>query len=118
MRRRRHGRTGRRFRRRRTSSKREGQCPRRRLGRVRRPAEKRRGNRERMTRRAWLMAVAAALRKQRVEEAAELVRKATASGEVRAAVLDVRQGEYRFSRAFGEARGPEDRKSTRLNSSH
>ncbi len=54
------------------------------------------------------MAVAGmALRKQRVEEAAELVHKATASGEVRAAVLDVRQGRYRFSRAFGEARAPE-----------
>ncbi len=52
------------------------------------------------------MAVAA-LRKQRVEEAAELVRRAAASGEVRAAVLDVLQGDYRFSRAFGEARGPE-----------
>ncbi|HXI39387.1 MAG TPA: serine hydrolase domain-containing protein [Bryobacteraceae bacterium] len=61
-----------------------------------------------MTRRAWLMAVAGtALRKQRVEEAAELVHKATASGDVRAAVLDVRQGGYRFSRAFGQARGPE-----------
>ncbi len=60
-----------------------------------------------MTRRAWFMAVAAALRKQRVEEAAELVRRATASGEVRAAVLDVRQGGYRFSRAFGEVRGAE-----------
>ena len=54
------------------------------------------------------MAVAGmALRKQRVDEAAELVRKATASGDVRAAVLDVRQGKFRFSRAFGEARGPE-----------
>jgi CubicO group peptidase (beta-lactamase class C family) len=61
-----------------------------------------------MTRRAWFMAVAGlALRKQRVEEAAELVRKATASGDVRAAVLYVRQGKFRFSRAFGEARGPE-----------
>jgi CubicO group peptidase (beta-lactamase class C family) len=61
-----------------------------------------------MTRRAWFMAVAGmALRKQRVEEAAELVRKAAASGDVRAAVLDVRQDKFRFARAFGEVRGPE-----------
>ena len=54
------------------------------------------------------MAVAGmALRKQHAEEAAELVRKATASGDVREAVLDVQQGKFRFSRAFGEARGPE-----------
>lgn len=54
-----------------------------------------------------MAAAGMALRKQRVDEAAELVRKATASGDVRAAVLDVRQGEFHFSRAFGEARGPE-----------
>jgi len=61
-----------------------------------------------MTRRAWFMAAAGmALRKQRVDEAAELVRKATASGEARAAALEVRQGDFRFSRAFGEARGPD-----------
>lgn len=45
-----------------------------------------------------------ALRKDRVEEAAVLVEKAAASGDVRAAVLDVRQGRFRFTRAFGEAR--------------
>lgn len=44
-----------------------------------------------------------ALRTQCAEEAAELVAKAVASGDVRAAVLDVRQGRFRFSRAFGAA---------------
>jgi len=59
-----------------------------------------------VTRRVWLMAAAgAALGKQRVEEAARLLEKATASGDVGAAVLDVRQGGFTFSRAFGKARG-------------
>src|SRR5712692_2465623 len=59
-----------------------------------------------MNRRGWFMAVAGmALRRQRVEEAAKLVEQATGSGDLRAAVLVVRQGKFVFSRAFGEARG-------------
>ena len=46
-----------------------------------------------------------AMRGQRVEQAAELVERAAASGDIRAAVLDVRQGEFKYARAFGEARG-------------
>jgi CubicO group peptidase (beta-lactamase class C family) len=49
----------------------------------------------------------AALQKQRLDQAAALVERAVTAGEVRAAVLDVRQGKSGFSRAFGEARGPE-----------
>jgi CubicO group peptidase (beta-lactamase class C family) len=51
--------------------------------------------------------VAVALRRQRLDEAAALIERATASGDVRAAVLDVRQGRFGFSRAFGDARGAE-----------
>lgn len=58
-----------------------------------------------MTRREWLISAAvAALRTQRLEEAARLVERATGSGDVRAAVLDVRQGKFSFTRAFGQAR--------------
>jgi CubicO group peptidase (beta-lactamase class C family) len=49
----------------------------------------------------------AVLQKQRLDQAAELVDRAVASGEVRAAVLDVRRGKQSFERAFGHARGPE-----------
>jgi CubicO group peptidase (beta-lactamase class C family) len=51
-----------------------------------------------------LAAVGMALRKKRVEQAAGLIEKAAASGDARAAVLDVRRGPFRFSRAFGQAR--------------
>jgi len=49
-------------------------------------------------------AMGAALQKQRLEEAANLVERAAASGDVRWAVLDVRQGKLNFARAFGAAR--------------
>ncbi len=48
-----------------------------------------------------------ALRKDRVEGAAALIQKAVASGDVHAAALDVRQGQFRFSRAFGQVRAGE-----------
>ena len=51
-----------------------------------------------------MAAVAGALREQRLLQAAQLIARATASGDVRAAVLDVRQGRFSFSRAFGAAR--------------
>ena len=51
-----------------------------------------------------MAAAGMALRRERFEEAAGLVEKAAASGDVKAAVLDVRQGKDRFTRAFGEAR--------------
>src|SRR4029077_19679234 len=58
-----------------------------------------------VTRREWFMtAMTGALREQRVLQAAQLIAQATASSDVRAAVLDVRQGKFSFSRAFGEAR--------------
>ncbi|HXA03480.1 MAG TPA: serine hydrolase domain-containing protein [Bryobacteraceae bacterium] len=49
----------------------------------------------------------AVLEKQRLDRAAELVDRAVAAGDVRAAVLDVRRGKQSFERAFGQARGPE-----------
>jgi len=49
----------------------------------------------------------AVLQKQRLDEAAELVHRAVAAGDVRAAVLDVRRGKQSFERAFGQARGLE-----------
>jgi len=58
-----------------------------------------------MTRREWLGLAAVALSRQRIENAARLIERATASGDVRAAVLDVRQGGFRFARAFGEGHG-------------
>jgi CubicO group peptidase (beta-lactamase class C family) len=54
------------------------------------------------------MAVTGAiLQKQRLDQAAGLVDRAVASGDVRAAVLDVRRGKQSFEHAFGQARGPE-----------
>jgi CubicO group peptidase (beta-lactamase class C family) len=50
-----------------------------------------------------MAAVAGALREQRLLRAARLIEQAAASGDVRAAVLDVRQGRFSFSRAFGAA---------------
>jgi len=47
----------------------------------------------------------AVLQKQRLDQAAQLVERAVAAGEVRAAVLDVRRGRQSFARAFGEAHG-------------
>jgi beta-lactamase class C len=49
----------------------------------------------------------AVLLKQRFDQAAELVDRAVAAGDVRTAVLDVRRGKQSFERAFGQARGPE-----------
>src|SRR5713226_71553 len=54
-----------------------------------------------------MAATGTALQRQRMEEAAHLIEQATASGDVRAAVLDVRLGKFSYSRAFGEARGPD-----------
>ena len=48
-----------------------------------------------------------AFERQRLEEAVRLIEQATASGDVRAAALDVRQGRFSYSRAFGEAGGPD-----------
>jgi CubicO group peptidase (beta-lactamase class C family) len=45
----------------------------------------------------------AALRQQRLDEAAELLTRATAAGEVAAAVLHVTQREASFTRSFGKA---------------
>jgi CubicO group peptidase (beta-lactamase class C family) len=54
------------------------------------------------------MAVTGAiLEKRRLDQAAEVVDRAVAAGDVRAAVLDVRRGKQSFERAFGQARGPE-----------
>ncbi len=68
-----------------------------------------------MTRRDWMagfatMTVAragAALRKDKIEEAAARIEEAVRGGRVRAAALEVRQGTFRYSRAFGEAASPE-----------
>src|SRR5690242_19088559 len=49
----------------------------------------------------------AVLQKQRFDQAAELVDRAVAAGDVRAAVLDVRRGKQSFERAFGQAREAE-----------
>jgi CubicO group peptidase (beta-lactamase class C family) len=49
----------------------------------------------------------AVLQKQRLDQAAELVDRSVAAGDVRAAVLDVRRGKQSFERAFGQARGAE-----------
>ena len=49
----------------------------------------------------------AVLQKQRLDQAAELVDRAVAAGDVRAAVLDVRRGKQIFERAFGQAREAE-----------
>jgi beta-lactamase class C len=56
-----------------------------------------------MTRRDLLGGMALALRRDRLDEAIALVRKAAASGEVRWAALDVRQGSFRQSLGFGKA---------------
>src|SRR5437868_4786147 len=45
----------------------------------------------------------AALQKERLEEAAEVLARATAGGQVAAAVLHVTQREAKFTRAFGKA---------------
>jgi len=65
-----------------------------------------------MTRRTFLQgglavslggSVLGALRKEKLEEAAAILSKSTAEGEVASAVLHVRQGEASFTRAFGHA---------------
>ena len=61
-----------------------------------------------MRRRQFLMQpLALALRTNKLEQAAELLQKATASGELSAAVLLVRQAGGSFARAFGKARSPQ-----------
>ncbi|MCW5978335.1 MAG: beta-lactamase family protein [Bryobacteraceae bacterium] len=49
----------------------------------------------------------AALRNDKLEQAAALIEKEVAAGKVRAASLDVRQGAHVFGKAFGEARRPD-----------
>jgi CubicO group peptidase (beta-lactamase class C family) len=49
----------------------------------------------------------AALRKAKLDEAAGLIEKQVRAGRVRAAALEVRQGTFRFSQAFGEAGSPD-----------
>ncbi|MGH9786287.1 MAG: serine hydrolase domain-containing protein, partial [Terriglobia bacterium] len=56
-----------------------------------------------MLRREFLAAFAAAVRRERLDEAVALVEKFTASGEVRAAALRVRQGRFELARGFGQA---------------
>src|ERR1043166_5136296 len=51
--------------------------------------------------------VLAALRRERMDEAAEILARATDNGQVAAAVLHVVQGESSFTRAFGKAPGAE-----------
>ena len=51
--------------------------------------------------------MAAALRRDRLEEAARLISDRAASGEVAGAVLHVRSGDDLLERAFGEARTPQ-----------
>jgi CubicO group peptidase (beta-lactamase class C family) len=58
-----------------------------------------------MTRREWLASAVATLRRPRLDEAARLIEGQVRSGDVRAAVLDVRRGAFSFAREFGEARG-------------
>jgi CubicO group peptidase (beta-lactamase class C family) len=48
-----------------------------------------------------------ALQREKLDEAVRLIEKVTASGEVAAAALDVRQGNFTLSRGFGRAKGPE-----------
>ena len=48
--------------------------------------------------------VLAALRQDRLDEAAEVLTRATSQGQVAAAVLHVVQGKSTFSRAFGKAK--------------
>jgi CubicO group peptidase (beta-lactamase class C family) len=52
---------------------------------------------------AWGGSVLAALRKDRLEEAADVLARATATGQITAAVLHVAQRENAFTRAFGTA---------------
>src|SRR5438874_109268 len=49
----------------------------------------------------------AALRQNELDMAAEVLARATASGDVESAVLYVAQGESTFSRAFGKAQSPD-----------
>lgn len=49
----------------------------------------------------------AALKDGKLEQAAALIQTAVAAGKIRAATLDVRQGQHVFQRAFGEARTPD-----------
>ena len=48
------------------------------------------------------------LKQDRLEQAAALIKKSTDSGEVSAASLYVRQGDFVFQRAFGRSHDPED----------
>lgn len=59
-----------------------------------------------MTRRTWMLAMMAALRRDKVDEAAARIERAAASGDVSAAALLVRQGKTEVLRGFGKARGP------------
>ena len=56
---------------------------------------------------AMASTIGAAVKKDKLEEAAALMDRAVAGGKIRASTLDVRQGEHSFQRAFGEARTPD-----------
>jgi len=60
-----------------------------------------------MFRRDFLASFALALRRDRLDEAAALLGRFTASGEVAAAALHVRQGDHTFQRGFGKATSPD-----------
>jgi beta-lactamase class C len=62
-----------------------------------------------MTRRAWLLSASASLAhgQGRLEEAVDLIGKQTASGQVAAATLYVRDGSKVFRKAFGKAPDPD-----------
>jgi CubicO group peptidase (beta-lactamase class C family) len=51
--------------------------------------------------------IADALRRGKLDAADALIRAQVAAGRVRAATLHVRQGQFTFERAFGEARSPD-----------
>ena len=51
-----------------------------------------------------LGALGVTVRTEPLDRAARILEQAAASGDVRAAVLDVRRGTFRYSRAFGQAR--------------
>jgi CubicO group peptidase (beta-lactamase class C family) len=61
-----------------------------------------------ITRRNWMLAAFAALRRERIDEAVKKIEAAAASGQVAAAALLVRQGSSDFRRGFGKARNEDE----------
>src|SRR5688572_12965018 len=60
-----------------------------------------------MIRREFLAGLAMALKRDRLDAATALIEKQTASGEVAAAALTVRQDSFEMSRSFGKAQTPD-----------